>query len=255
MFATLDIGGSRIRYKRAGSGTPVLLLHGWGGSIESFEPVFQALSPAFDTVAIDFPGHGQSSLPPVPWNVSDFLSLTIGVMDALGLKQPHIVAHSFGGRVTIKLAAEHPDRAGKLLFTAGAGVASKTTLVKSLKRTAAAVAHGLEAVPGAAGWIGGLKRRMKPHLGSRDYLNAGELRETLIRVVAEDLTPYLGRIRSKCLLVWGDQDQETPLYMGETMKANLRDSELVVFPGAGHFPYLDQSNKFNLLALKFFREP
>lgn len=255
MVATLDIGGMRIRYKRAGSGEPVLLLHGWGGSIESFEPVFQALAPAFDTVVIDFPGHGQSSLPPVPWNVSDFLALTLGVMDRLELKQPHIVAHSFGGRVTIKLAAEHPERVGKLLFTAGAGVASRPTLSKSLKRTAAAIAHGLEAVPGAAGLIGRLKGQLKPHLGSRDYLNAGELRETLIRVVAEDLTPALDRIRSKCLLVWGDQDHETPLYMGETMKAHIAGSELIVFPGAGHFPYLDQSNKFNLLALKFFREP
>lgn len=254
MVATLETGGLRIRYKRAGSGTPVLLLHGWGGTIESFEPVFQALAPSFDTVAIDFPGHGQSSLPPGAWGVSDFLGLTLDVMDQLQLRRPHIVSHSFGGRVTIKLAAGHPERAGKLLFTAGAGVASRLTIGRSLKKSAASLAHALESVPGASGVIGRLKRQMRP-LGSSDYQNAGELRETLIRVVGEDLTPYLPRIRSKCLLIWGDQDHDTPLYMGETMKASIPDSELIVFPGAGHFPYLDQSNKFNLLALKFLREP
>ena len=122
MTAFLTIGGLEVRYRREGRGHPVLLLHGWGGSIESFHPVFQSLSQHFDATAIDFPGHGQSSLPPKPWEVSDFLDCTLALMDNLGLQRPHVVAHSFGGRVTIKLASKYPERAGKLLFTAGAGV-------------------------------------------------------------------------------------------------------------------------------------
>jgi pimeloyl-ACP methyl ester carboxylesterase len=252
---TLDIDGVSIRFRRSGSGTPVMLLHGWGGAIGSFEPVFHALSPSFDTVAIDFPGHGQSSLPPQAWSVSDFTRLTLSVMDHLKLARPHIVAHSFGGRVAIKLASTWPERVGKLLFAAGAGVAARPTLARTLKRAAGAVAHSLEGVPGASGFVARLKKHMKAHLGSRDYLNAGELRQTLVRVVAEDLTPYLPKIQSKCLLVWGDQDPETPLYMGEIMKDAIPDAELVVFHGAGHFPFLDQPGKFNMLTLKFLREP
>ncbi|MBM3737707.1 MAG: alpha/beta fold hydrolase [Acidobacteria bacterium] len=251
---TVEIDGLLIRYKRAGSGEQVLLLHGWGGSAESFEPVFLALQPHFDTVAIDFPGHGQSSLPPRPWRVSDFLDLTLKLMDRLSLARPHVVAHSFGGRVAIQMAAGHPDRIGKILFTASAGVAPHRSLKRSLKRGAAAVARGLAGVPVAGAVVRALKERMRPHLASRDYLNAGELRETLSLVVSEDLTPLLASVRSRCLLVWGDQDQETPLYMGQTMKAHIPDAELVVFPGAGHFPYLDQQNKFNMLASRFLRE-
>ena len=99
-----------------------------------------------------------------------------------------------------------------------------------------------------------LNRRLYHYLASRDYRNAGPLRETLKNVLAEDLTPYISKIRSKALLVWGDQDEETPLDIGRKMAALIPDNELVIFPGAGHFPYLDQTNKFLLLANRFFRE-
>ncbi|MCC6587904.1 MAG: alpha/beta hydrolase [Bryobacterales bacterium] len=241
----VEVDGQRLRYQRGGSGPDVLLLHGWGGQIESFYPVVQALNPTFRTTAIDFPGHGQSALPPAPWHVSDFLNCTLRVMDQLGLRRPHIVAHSFGGRVTIKMAAEHPQRAGKLLFTAGAGVIPPASLSVKAKRFAA---NFKALVPE------NVREKLLPHLASRDYQNAGELRPTLRNVVSEDLTPLLSKIAHKTLLVWGDQDRETPLYCGETMKREMPNAELVVFPGAGHFPYLDQTNKFNLLMLKFLRE-
>ena len=259
MIGVLEIDGLRIRYKQAGQGTPILLLHGWGGQLESMDPIANALAQHFAITSIDFPGHGESSLPPQPWHVSDFLDCTLKLMDKLGLEQPGIVAHSFGGRVTIKLAAAYPQRAGRLLFTAGAGVIPPASLTKRFKRLIGSTAGKLRAAahsvaPSTDAAVDRIGQRLFPYLASRDYKNAGELRHTLGHVVAEDLTPLLPKIRNKSLLVWGDQDQETPLYCGETMKRLIPDSELVVFHGAGHFPYVDQMNKFNMLALKFFRE-
>jgi len=241
----LEIDGVRVRYQQAGHGPDVLLLHGWGGQIESFHPVTQALAAHFRTTAIDFPGHGQSGLPPQPWHVSDFLGSALQLMDRLELSRPHIVAHSFGGRVTIKLAAQYPDRAARLLFTAGAGVPAPASAGVRLKRLAA---HFKRFVPT------GVREKLAPRLSSSDYRNAGELRPTLSHVVAEDLTPYLHSINHRTLLVWGDQDRETPLRCGQVMKDKMPNAELVVFAGAGHFPYLDQPAKFNMLALRFLRE-
>ena len=79
-------------------------------------------------------------------------------------------------------------------------------------------------------------------LSSSDYRNAGELRPTLGKVIEEDLTQYLASIQSKCLLVWGDQDHETPMYCAETMHRLIPRNELVVFPGAGHFVQQDASD-------------
>jgi len=259
VIGSLDIDGLRIRYKQAGSGAPVLLLHGWSGQLESMDPIANALAQQFAITSIDFPGHGESSLPPRAWEVSDFLDVTLKLMDRLELAQPGIVSHSFGGRVTIQLAARQPERAGKLLFTAGAGVIPPATLGKRVRRLLGAAAGKVRhaahaAAPSMDPLVERMGERLFPFLASRDYKNAGALRETLRLVVAEDLTHLLDKIRSQCLLVWGDQDQDTPLYCGETMKRLIPASELVVFPGAGHFPYIDQMNKFNLLALKFFRE-
>lgn len=243
-IATIEIDGLSIRYRRAGLGEEVLLLHGWGGSLESMDPIFNALAPHFSCTSIDFPGHGQSSLPPRPWHVSDFLGLTLRFMDRMPLARPHIVCHSFGGRVTIQLASRHPDRAGKLLFTAGAGVKPPLTAPQKIKRVAAKLKF-LAPAP--------VRDRAMPFLASSDYANAGELRPTLKLVVEEDLTPLLASIQSPCLLIWGGQDRETPVYCGETMHRLLPHNEYIVFPGAGHFPYLDQVHKFNMLALKFLR--
>ncbi len=245
-ISTIDIDGLTIRYRQAGHGHHhVLLLHGWGGSLESMDPIFNALTPLFTATSIDFPGHGQSSLPPEPWRVSDFSSLTLKFMDRLGLTRPHLVSHSFGGRVSIQIAARHPDRAGKILFTAGAGVKPPLSAKQKLKRTAARFKF---LAPAA------IRDRALPYLSSSDYANAGELRPTLRLVVDEDLTPLLGSIQSPCLLIWGDQDHETPIFCGETMHRLIPNNEYIVFPGAGHFPYLDQLHKFNLLALKFLRD-
>ena len=254
----LQIGSLRLRYRVAGTGPDLLLLHGWGGSIESLDPVIRGLSSHYRTVTLDFPGHGQSTLPEKDWKVSDFLDCTMTFMDTIGLVQPHILAHSFGGRVTIKLASAHPGRAGKLLLTAASGIPPRRTPLQNLKRTAGASAGRVNAVlrklPGSRYWAEGLQRRLYQQFASRDYKNAGPLRETLKNVLAEDLSCHVPNIRSKVLLVWGDRDEETPLSIGQRLANLLPDNELIVFPGAGHFPYLDQTHKFLLLAQRFFRQ-
>jgi pimeloyl-ACP methyl ester carboxylesterase len=254
----LQIGGLQVRYRTAGRGPDLLLLHGWGGSIESFEPVIQGMSTTHRVVALDFPGHGKSGVPPRAWRVSDFLECLVGFMDAMELGRPNILAHSFGGRVTIKLASGRPERAGKLLMTAAAGIPPRRSLRRKMKLGAAAAAGKAQAalrrLPGSARWVDALSRRLYRYVASRDYRDAGPLRETLKNVLAEDLTPYVSRIRSKVLLVWGDRDEETPLEIGRRMAGLIPDAELVIFPGAGHFPYLDQTNKFLLHAQRFFRD-
>ncbi|MBM3814060.1 MAG: alpha/beta hydrolase [Acidimicrobiia bacterium] len=255
----LDINGVRIRYQEAGQGGEVLLLHGWGARLETFHPLFQALSHGFRTVALDLPGHGESAVPPEPWHVSDFLGCVLAFMDRRNLEKPHIVAHSFGGRITIKLAALHPERAGRLLLTAAAGVPPRQSLRTRIRRMAGSTAGKLQRfartrLPASEPLVRAFNARLLPRLASRDYLNAGAMRETLIHIVTEDLTAHLPRVQSPALLVWGDQDRDTPLECGRTMARLIPESELVVLEGAGHFPFLDQANKFNLLAQRFFSE-
>jgi pimeloyl-ACP methyl ester carboxylesterase len=78
------------------------------------------------------------------------------------------------------------------------------------------------------------------------------MRQTFVKVVNQDLRGYLPQITAPTLLVWGDEDKDTPLEHGRIMEKEIPDAGLVVFNGAGHYSYLDKLNDFNVIAAKFF---
>jgi pimeloyl-ACP methyl ester carboxylesterase len=247
----IEIEGVRLRYKSGGSGPDVLLLHGWGSSAEGMSLVFDDLAPDYHVVSVDLPGHGQSGLPPSPWGVNDYAHCVLRFLDAVRLAKPAVVAHSFGGRIAIRIASQAPHRFDRMVLVAAAGIPPRRSARYHLRR-----AIGQAARFGAK-YGGGLGRKLRdwvyPRISSRDYRNAGPLRETFVKVVSEDLTPLLPAIRARTLLVWGDLDTETPLASGHKMHSLIPESEMVVLRGAGHFCYLEQFPKFRLAMRKFLR--
>jgi len=75
---------------------------------------------------------------------------------------------------------------------------------------------------------------------SSDYLAAGALRDTFLRVIDEDLAPFAARIQAPTVLIWGDQDLDTPLWQGRKLEQLIPDAGLIVFQGAGHFAYQER---------------
>jgi pimeloyl-ACP methyl ester carboxylesterase len=250
--AYLEVDGTKLRYQMAGSGAPILLLHGWGGSIESMGLIFDDFARDHTVVAFDFPGHGESSLPPQAWGVADYAESVRRVMDALHIHRPHIIAHSHGGRVTIKLATLHPDRVGKLVLVDSAGVRPPRSWHYYGRLL---LAKGGKYLAKYCGSIGAMAReRIYRAVASKDYANAGPLRDTFVKLVNDDLTPILSQIASPTLLVWGADDMETPLSSARVMERLIPHARLVVFQNAGHFSYLDQYGKFRLIVKQFLRE-
>jgi pimeloyl-ACP methyl ester carboxylesterase len=236
-----------------GDGPHVLLLHGWGGAIESFAPVLTDLCQSYTVAAFDLPGFGKSSVPPTTWGSADYARLTLQIMEHLQLDRPHLIGHSFGGQVCIQLAATAPACVGKLVLVCSAGIRTRPALATRLKRTAARLGKWLAA---HAGWIGErLRAAIYRRVQSQDYANAGPLRPTLVRVITEDLTPLLPLIASPTLLVWGAQDRDVPVAAGQVMARLIPAAQLAVFENAGHFAYLDQFDRFRLLVRRFLREP
>lgn len=247
----LKIDNMDIFYKKAGQGRKVLLLHGWEGCADSFLPVFNYLSRNFEVYAIDFPGFGQSTVPEKPWGVRDYKNIVLKIMDALKLDSVYIIAHSFGGRVSIMLSSEEPERVQKLVLVDSAGLIPKRGLkyyfkvykFKLLKRIYVLFTPGKDKQEKLD--------KFYTRYGSRDYRNAGSMRQTFIRVVNEDLRKYLPSIKAPTLLIWGDEDRDAPLYFGKIMEKEIPDAGLVVFKGAGHFSYLDRLGDFNIIVSKF----
>lgn len=245
------IGGVRCHYIQEGQGPDVLLLHGWGGSTESWLPVTEHLKTRCRVTALDFPGHGGSGSPPESgWSVDDYRDFTAAFVEKIGIYPCDIVAHSFGGRVALLLAATRPQLVRRMLLTGCAGLLPKRS---AAARAKSSVFHKLktmsEHVPGGRA----LREKVAGHLGSSDYRAlAPGMRATFVKVVNQDLSPVLSDIRAETLLIFGRNDRETPLWMGEELRDGIRGSALVVLENAGHFAYLEQCAAFLRILDAFF---
>jgi pimeloyl-ACP methyl ester carboxylesterase len=248
-----------IYYEAHGeAGKPLLLLHGWGGKCASWKPVIRDFSADRRVFALDFPGHGRSSEPPVPWSVADHAEMAESLLRFLGIAVADIIGHSHGGRVAIALAADKPHLVGKLVLAASAGLTPRRGLGFQLRSRAFKLMSAAASGPLARGIFGrqfvdSATERLAVRFGSSDYraLSTG-MRKTFSLLVNQDLRPCLARIKSPVLLIWGDLDDETPLWMAREMERGIAGATLEVLSGCGHFAYLERYSDFKVLVKRFF---
>jgi pimeloyl-ACP methyl ester carboxylesterase len=249
----MRIDGLRIRRLVRGQGEDLLVLHGWGASIEAVYPIVTGLAAVARVHALDLPGFGESEPPPEPWGVEQYQAFLAAYMDAAGIARASIVGHSNGGRIAIRMAATEPARVAKLVLVDAAGIRPKRTF-RWYRRVAMA-----KVGKHAARHLGAPGERMRDMLVSRaastDYAAAGELRPTLVKLVNADLRPYMPDIAAPTLLVWGKDDAETPVAMAREMERLIPDAGLVVLEEAGHYSYLDQSAHFARIVSHFVAPP
>lgn len=229
----------------------MVLLHGWGSSAESLSPIAKALEDRFRVYALDLPGFGWTPAAATTWGTWEYASYVEAFMNGVGISEAGLVGHSFGGRIALVLAAQRPDRIRDLVLVASAGIRPKRGVVRYVKVSAAKLAKRVFSLPlwGRLGEriVAGIYGRV----GSRDYRNAGPMRATLVKVVAEDLRGLLSSIRVPTLIIWGDKDQEVPRSSMQIMARGIRGSQLEIFEGAGHFPFVDRPDRFNRVVREF----
>lgn len=252
----LDVNGVTINYEVSGQGPKLLLLHGWGGRIGSMQPVASGLADLRTTYTIDFPGFGESTPPPEPWSVTQYTDCLIAFMEKAGIEKADIVAHSFGGRVTLLLASAHPELVGRIVITGGAGLKPK----RNLKYYFKVYAYKLGKYMRRHGWMKKLAKAFGVDLdkqaqsaGSEDYRAlSDDMKKTFVRVVNQDLRHCLRKIKSSTLLIWGEKDSgASALWMAKVMAREIPDAGLVVFEGCGHFAYLEQLPRFVKIVRNF----
>ena len=259
MEYTLHASGMTIYYldsaPQGGDGKQVLLfLHGWGASKETFAPVFEALGDIYRIIAPDLPGFGKTGEPDKPWTVNDYCSFTQSFIDKLGLSGRAISAcgHSHGGRVLIKWAAHTSANLQRLVLIDSAGLRPKRGFGWYMKVYAYKAGKSLLQMPVADRFLAPFAHKKMGEAGSADYRQASPLmRRTMVLLLNEDLGYCLPLIRVPTLLFWGEQDADTPLYMGRRMEQRIPNAGLVVLSPAGHYSYLDQLPTF-LSALTYF---
>lgn len=228
-----------------GEGAPVVLLHGWGSRAELWGQVLGGLAAHRHVVAPDLPGFGGTAPPPMAWSVDGYVAWLLALLDRLALARADFVCHSFGAQVGVRLATAHPERVGRLVLTGAAVVRHRPGAGQRLRIRAFRTGRSLSRnalVPGA------LRRRLQGWVrsrGSDDYRAAtGTMRESFVRVLNEDLSPELPRVSASTLLIFGADDEATPLADAHQLEAAIPDAGLVIFEGAGHFAYAEQPERF-----------
>ena len=215
-------------------------MHGYLSSKEAFSSQIAYFSSRYRVTAIDFLGFGQSPTLRQPFSVSDYAEWTKAVLQALGVERPHVVAHSFGCRVAVKIASKDKTFFDKILLTGPAGVIFprgwkykwRVWAYRTVKKFAPAFAE---------------KR-----FGSAEYKTLSPvMKESYKKIVNEDLRGDARNIVNETLIVAGRADTTTPLREAEAYLACLRKGALVEMDG-GHFAFAEKPLAFNLIAEEFF---
>ncbi len=246
----IETESGTLHYTVAGSGADVVLLHGWGCSIDIWKGVVADLERGFRVWAIDFPGFGLSPAPDTAWGIEEYTKNFEQFVSAAGIENPILIGHSFGGRVAIRYGARNKTR--KIVLVDAAGIKPRRSIgyyakVYSFKLLKAV----LPLMIGRSRAEKAIERRRNKS-GSSDYraLN-GTMRGTFVRVVNEDLKKFMPLISAPTLLVWGDKDTATPLRDARIMEKLIPDAGLVVFRGAGHYSFLERAAEFSIVINNF----
>ena len=244
---------------RGDKGPRVVLLHGWGCSMEMMSPLAAALEKDHQVLLIDFPGHGKSGFPPAPWGVPEYAACLKEVLEKADFLPCAAVGHSFGCRVAAWLAADDPSVFTRLVFTGAAGLRPRQSeegkkRAEAFQKKKRAIRR-LEGIAPLRTVAEKMEERLRRRYGSADY-NAlvPEMRATFVRVVNEDLRDKYPLIRQSTLLIWGDADTETPLWMGQEMEKLIPDAGLVIFEGGSHFAFIEQPERFHTVVRFFLTE-
>lgn len=237
---TTIIDGIKINYSTRGSGECVLFLHGWGANITLFDRLMETVSQKYTAAAVDLPGFGESEEPPQPWSVDDYVSFVVKFTQAAGLSPVALIGHSFGGRLMIKLLSGGlMPSVTKAVFMDAAGIKPKKSLKQKASLLMYKAGRRIMSVPPMKALFPDAIENMRKKRGSTDYNSATPImRQTLVKVVNEDLTPLLRDIPVPSLLIWGTLDTATPISDGETFEKLIPDAGLVRIEGGSHFAFL-----------------
>lgn len=250
-----------VSFKKVGEGKPLIILHGWGSSANVMFPLAQQLSSLRTCYVLDLPGFGNSPHPARPWDIDDYANLVQKFISDQDLQKADLLVHSFGGRIALKLCArqEGEELVDKVLITGGAGMKPKRSLNYYLKKyTAKGLKAPFRLLPSGLQEraLGRLRQTsLWKTLGSSDYSKlSGIMRETFVRTVSEHLERCLPSIPHEVLLLWGEDDQATPLYQARRMEKGMKKAALVVIDDAGHYAFLDNPAHFASIARAFYED-
>jgi len=254
-----SIYGAKVHYVDAGTGSPVILLHGLADDVGVWESAIAPLAAKYRVVALDQIGFGRSDKPLLNYRASTFADFLDGFLNELKIDRASLVGNSLGGWVAADFALTHPERINRLVLCDAAGYAavSKTMDPRALSALRLASREDIR-------YLGPLTFRdkrfyedvdlaFKQHVSAGDNYTVNQLLDSMIR--GEDvLDGRMGAIRKPTLIVWGREDKLIPLSFAERFHKEIAGSQLRVIDSCGHMPQVECPKEFVTAVREFLRD-
>ena len=243
------VNGIKLSYDVKGKGKKVVfLMHGWGQNKEMMNYIAEHLSTHFKVYNFDMPGFGKSDEPKEAWGSYEYSEFIHEFALVNKIEDPIIIAHSFGCRVALQYAYKY--KVSKMCLTGAAGIRDDRGLDYYLKVYSYKLGKKILSLKPFEKY----KDAFVKNAGSEDYKNSsGIMRSTFVKVVNEDLKPLLKDINTETLLVFGENDDATPVEKGKMMEKLMPNAALVIFENDDHYAYFHEWNRFNLVLDAFLR--
>lgn len=232
------VSGYPIRYRTAGEGEPLVLLHGLSGSSDWWRRNVPELARRYQVFLLDLPGFGAMRRQRRRFSLAESAAWLLAWAEAVGLERMSLVGHSMGGYVGIKLAAEHPETVDRLVLVAPAGTTGRRSIIRHLPPLLLAA---YRSTPSFFPMFVYDTLRMGP----------ATLWRASREILAADVSEELPGISTPTLLVWGEQDPLVPPTTGKLLRSQMPSSRLVVLEGTSHVPMFDRPEEFNETLLSF----
>ncbi|MBI3630999.1 MAG: alpha/beta hydrolase [Candidatus Sungbacteria bacterium] len=241
-----------IEYRDEGVGPVMLFLHGWQDTLHTFDLLVPLLFPARRIIRVDLPGFGESETPGESWDLDGYVRFVRDFIRKLNISVDTLVGHSFGGRIVIKGEAAKELDPRRIILIASAGTVKRRTVRNAVIRALARIGKIVTSIPPLLFWREKLRARMYRLIGS-DYMHAGVLKETFLKIIFEDLSASAKKMTTPALLIWGAEDTEILLSEGKSLSRLIRNSKFKVVNGAGHFVHREKPQEVTELMQEFLR--
>jgi pimeloyl-ACP methyl ester carboxylesterase len=270
----IALHGQLYSYRMAGSGPLIVLLHGIAASSATWEHVIPRLTKQHKVLAPDLLGHGQSAMPPGDYSLGAYANLLRDLIAVLGQERCTIVGHSLGGGVAMQFAYQYPERCERLVLVSSGGLGREIhPLLRAASLPGAELVLPWLSVVGEQGIALLLKTAGRVGLrGSADLeetwrsfaaLERPEARRTFLNTIRDTIDLQGQRISAHdrlyltaevpTLIVWGQKDPLIPVSHAHRTHEVIPGSRLEIFPGVGHYPYLEDPERFAAILLDFIR--
>ena len=229
-----NIDDMNIYYKVEGNGKDLILLHGWGLNLETFNKLNDDLKYEYKVYRIDLPGFGKSVINK-PLSILEVTDVLHKFINKMKIENPILIGHSYGGRIGIVYSSMYS--VDKLVLISTPGIKHKLNWDKRVRIRLYKVFKRLG---------------INLNIGSNDYKNSSDInKKMLVKTVNHDLTVYMNSIECPTLLLYGRNDKITSVSLGMNINKEIKSSTLIVLDDCGHFPYIERFNYF-ILVLKSY---